>query len=690
MSDLLVELGCEELPANCVAASAEQLAQGLTSRLSEAGLWQAASSATTWCTPRRVIVAISGLADSQADQTKDQRGPALAAAFGPDGTPTKALEGFCRSQGVSVDDLRQEGDYVWLTKVIPGRTAGEVLSELIPAAIRAMEFPKSMRWGAGRMRFARPIRWLLALLSGVVVPFEIEGVPSGNRSRGHRFMAPDEFEVTSCEQLISELRMRSVEPDASRRREMILKSVSQLAASSNGLVPDLDPDLVEENVFLTEWPMPVMGSFAEEIMRLPEPVLVTSMAKHQRFFPVRDSGGQLKNAFISVTNNGDPATVQAGNEWVINARFNDAQFFYDEDSARNLDDFLAETAKMTFQVGLGTVRQRADRLARLAGMIAKAAGGDAATVERARVAGRLAKADLSTGLVSEFASLQGVIGSIYASREGHAPEVCRAIRDQYAGPSAFELESASVYLAENLDKLAGFLGIGAEVSGSSDPYALRRAATTVLQVAGDAENSSFAAAVRDLSKWIEASAVGYREQQIDLTSDPLSAAGVLFESRMESLLGAEPRWAGRADLRLAAISGAVFEPALVRERLPVLWEIAQRPELVQAASRPFNILSAAEKKGIPIPTWSDQMRSRLATAAEQALILATDGLQVELEQETVVDDLQALTGPINAFFDAVMVMDENHDLRDARLALLGALRSKLSVVGDWGQIVLEG
>ncbi|HZH98143.1 MAG TPA: glycine--tRNA ligase subunit beta, partial [Fimbriimonadaceae bacterium] len=434
-------------------------------------------------TPRRLIVHVEGLAERQPDVSKEMRGPSIAAAYDAEGNPTKALEGFCRGQGADPSQVRRDGEYVWVDKVVEGKATAEILATLLPEAIKGLNFEKAMRWGSSRMRFARPIRWLLASLGGEVVPFEIEGVASDLKSRGHRFYAPEEFTARTFDELIDGLIARKVEPDPAERETRIREGATINCSGQ----PDLTDALVQENVYLTEWPLAIEGSFKPEFLDLPESVLVIAMAKHEKFFPVRDDAARLTNKFISIRNAGEDETVRNGNAWVLNARFNDAKFFFDEDARLKLSDFLEKTSGIVFQEKLGTVRQRADRLAELSAEVMRMTGADEHEIGSAREAGRYAKADLSTGLVGELPALQGLIGGEYAKREGLPEEVCCGIASHYELPrnqrpsSAGQRIGIAVLIADQLDKLAGYLGLGLVPSGSSDPYGLRRAATHVIE-----------------------------------------------------------------------------------------------------------------------------------------------------------------------------------------------------------------
>lgn len=695
MPDLLFELGCEELPAASVRRAYTQLEAEILGRLDAAGIERGASQ--SFGTPRRLIVGVSGVADRQPDSTKESRGPAVKSAYGPNGEPTPALLGFCRAQGVAPESLRREDDYVWATRVVPGRSTIDVLAEALPESVRALSFDKSMRWGSSRMRFARPIRWIVAAFGGAVVPFEIEGVTAGLESRGHRFLAPEPFEASSLDGLLLGLRQRCVEPDPAVRERQI-RDKARAAASGE---PELSDALVDENVFLTEWPMAIEGSFPESFLELPDAVLVTAMAKHERFFPVRDAGGRLTNRFISIRNAGSDDVVRAGNEWVLNARFNDAKFFFDEDRKSTMDDFLARTARMTYQEKLGSVRQRADRLSSLAERCARWAGLSETASKLAAKAGLYCKADLSCGLVSELPALQGVIGGAYARRSGLEEPVCRAIELHYEGSVRWQAPEeeaalpAIVLFADQLDKLAGYLGLGLVPSGSSDPFGLRRAVTLLIEGAW-----AWPTVLPGYLKMLDEAFKGYLAQGVDLEEAPaFVAAADLFASRYDALTEE-----ARHDLvEAATLPGdleAMMDPQGFRLRLAAMSIASEDVPFVQTCTRPLNIVSAAEKKGVeyarrePLVDLDPEMlRSsdgvRLMEACNAQLTAVQSAVGARSAPD-LLDALQALSEPINAFFESTMVMDEDPQVRFARLSLLKGVCDLLRAAGDFSKIVIAG
>ena len=691
MPELLLEVGCEELPATFVRKAYDDLAAKLAARLADLGV--GGGEPVAMGTPRRLIVAIPDVPPRQEDAVKPTRGPALKAAF-VGGEPTRALEGFLRGQGVDLSAVRDDGTYVWIDKAVPGRMTEELLREEFSAAIRGLTFEKSMRWGASRMRFARPLRWIVAMYGGTVVPFEIEGVASADLSRGHRFYAPVAFGVSTLETLVEGLRERRVEPDPAVRRRMIEKGAQAVALPG---VPDLPEALVEENTFLTEWPTPIQGAYREEFSALPEPVLVTAMAKHERMFPVREEG-RLTNRFVFVRNSGEDDTVRAGAEWVLNARLQDAKFFAEGDAALSLEDLLAKTEGILFAERLGTVRQRADRLQKLIPFAAAADDG-AGDESDNRLAARYAKADLASGLVSELASLQGIIGGEYARREGLSESVAFAISHQYdpgsiGAPTSPERRTAHrLVIADALDKLAGYLGLGMAPTGSSDPYALRRAATQLIEAAWAWPNRL------TYEGGFEIALGGYEDAGVDL--DPRRALTLLtelFAARYPALLPDVSHDVLEA-ATLRNTSESLLDPQGVRFRTEVVTRlVAENPSFVTTATRPLNLVAAAAKKGFEMGVDDPLHRaehSALGSAEGLDLLQALSDRDEPLGKAVAnrrVDEtirlLLELEAPINRFLDATMILVDDPEVRYARLTLLWGASTLLLRAGDLSK--LEG
>ncbi len=694
MPELLLELGCEELPATFVRKAYTDLQNNVEEALIVEGISFKCKNEPIG-TPRRLIIHLVDLPETQPDQVKESRGPALGGAFDTEGNPTKALQGFCRGQGIEVSNVEKREGYVWVRKTISGRPTIEILAEILPAAIKALAFDKTMRWGANRMRFARPIRWILACFDLKLISFDVEGIQSSLSSRGHRFYSPEEFEVKGYESFLTELMTRKVEPNPKERETTIREVITRIATG----IPDLPSALVDENVFLTEWPTPIEGSFKAEYLELPEPVLVTAMAKHEKMFPMRDGKGKILNKFIFVRNSGEDDTVRAGTEWVLNARFNDAKFFFDEDSKFKLADFLAKTEQITFQEKLGTVRQRADRIANLAEWIAGQTGASIEETDFAKTAGLYCKADLSSGLVGELASLQGIVGGEYAKREGFPDEVCWANATQYDLSKNLENDDSRsrtalrVLLADQVDKLAGYLGLGLIPSSSSDPFGLRRAATLCIEATWKRWDIDYAGL-------LAVAVTMYARQDVELDVEGAKqAAKSIFVGRFESLL---------EDHRHDIVAAAVMEdygwkamnPKQVLYRLSVVEKLAGDVAFIQSASRPLNILKSAKEKGesfhedeplknMCIPDLNSIEAVALADAL-QIFVKLVAGDNVNPAPNDRVSAVKFLERPINAFFDSTMIMSQDAKEKVSRLSLVKAACDALLTAGDLTKIVIEG
>jgi len=692
MPELLFEVGCEELPAGFVRRAYEQLEALICEKLTSAGI--PFSTSESLGTPRRLIVCVRDVAERQPDREQEMRGPSAKAAYSADGEPSQALLGFCRGQGVDPSAVRTEGDYVWVTKKLTGQPTAELLETILPECVTKLTFDKAMRWAHSRLRWARPLRWFLASFGGEVVKFEIEGVQSSLKSKGHRFMAPVEFESHDFAVHMANLRKHFVEPCPTERERRIREGATQVCTGS----PEMGESLVLENVFLTEWPVAIEGEFRSDYLDLPEPVLITAMAKHERMFPVRDSSGKITNRFLAIRNSGEDAAVAAGNAWVLNARFNDARFFFDEDKKRSLDEFLEATAGMTFQEKLGTVRQRADRLGWLAREIAVRLELSSAEVALAEQAGKYCKADLSTGLVSELPELQGKIGGVYGRREGLNASVCVAIESHYSLDSLGNLSSeaervtAVIIVADQLDKLFGYLGLGLAPSGSSDPFALRRAAHMLIETALRWPGEFF----NYLSLWDELAGF-YSRSGVNAALDTAKSASLLqevFESRYQVVLSDV-----RYDLLEAALDGGGHpisaHPQGMRFRLDCLAKLAEDTKLVQCLTRPLNLVKSAVAKGIAIETdqpGQGNLDSAEGDALRAAVVAAIPSISAALSSKDAtgyVANLARLQEPINAFFDSTMIMVDDDDIRSTRLELLGQISECLSWCGDLNRVVIE-
>lgn len=673
MRELLFELGTEEIPARLLRGARQELCQRLEEGLEAIGL--EFQNIHGYATPRRLAV-VAAIAERQPDRTAEMLGPPYQAAYDKDGNPTAAAEGFARRHGVSVDALERrasdKGDRIGVTVHTPGRDTTELLPELLVSCIDKLTWPKAMRWGSRRENFIRPVHWIVALFDGAVLPLSWGGVRSGNTTRGHRFMAPEPFEVHTALSWLEGLREHFVEPDAAVREERVETGAARLAADVDG-IPALDEALLEEVGGIVEWPVPLLGNFEASYLELPKSVITTPMTVHQRYIPILDSAGALTRHFIIVagTEATDPSVVSAGNGRVLRARLADARFFFEQDTRRSLDWFVDKLEERVFLQGLGTMRARATRLETLSrDLVATLAPDDGAAPELAARAGLLAKADLASDMVGEFAQLQGEMGMEYALRAGEHPQVATAIFEHYRPRSATDEIPEStigraVALADKLDALVGCFSLGLEPTGSADPYALRRQALGVIRILEEAEPAPGIAEVLDIARdaygtGLAAGWAPVRERLLEF-----------FRGRMKAALAQDYT----ADFAEAVLAVGFDDPADARGRLEALFAMKR--------TEGWDALAAAVKRVRKIvedtaPTKLDP--ASLTDPAERALYEAWFAVEraatANLDAGEYADALEGLAtlGPaIAQFFEEVLVMSEVPAERSRRLALLAGV-----------------
>ncbi len=726
MPDLVFELGTEELPANACESALEQLRAAVEAKLMAARL--PAVSVQVFGTPRRMIVLATGVPPRQPDLAKEAKGPSRSAAYDANGNPTGAAIGFAKKQGIAVESLgiliSQQGEYVVARVVEQGKPSIEVLGAVLEEAVESLNFPKMMRWGDGAVRFARPVRWILALLDSAVVPVEIAGIKSGRKSRGHRFLSPDEFEVSNTSEFLGKLRAAYVIYDPQERLESIRSQANRLAASLKGSIP-WDEDLLNENNWLVEWPTALAGSFDAAYLELPRPVLTTAMKKHQRFFPLEDKQGNLLPKFIAVRSGGDRAidVVREGNERVLSARFNDARFFYQQDRETPLAIIGEKLGRILFQEKLGTLAEKRWRLELLVRAAVESLGWNADEKEKAARAATLCKADLASHMVAEIPALQGIVGREYALSSGEDPEVADAIAEHYkpksAGDSIAETRLGKLLaLVDRLDTLVGYVGIGILPSGSSDPFGLRRAAHGAIQILADVPE------MPPLHELQLHAAQAYREaNNLEFNVDDMSKnLGGLFDQRMEAFL--QDRGI-RYDLIDAALSGGATSlmpvHAVVR-RAEALRDLAGDPEfvpLVTVAGRVANILRGTDRgtdhtavRGSDGYLGSETVvvesalrvlesksrnveQSLLDEPSERRLYAEANRRLPEIAGRAAEYDFQGLyraliplRPAVDKFFDDVLVMVEDPAVRDNRLALLRFVDALYKALADFTKVVM--
>jgi glycyl-tRNA synthetase beta chain len=689
MADLLLELFSEEIPARMQRQAAENLAR----LLGEALAPLAPQNARMLYGPRR-IAWMGAVAAEVPASSVSERGPKLSA-------PEQALAGFLRKHAATRDDLRQDGGYWLLEKRVPGRPAGALIAEAIPALLRRFPWPKSMRWGGtSAFTWVRPLRRILCILDGAVVPFSLahgeddgHGLVSGDLTEGHRFLAPGTIRIGSSSEYEGKLRDACVIADATARRARVAEGIAERAASAGyAVVPD--EGLLDEVAGLVEWPVALLGRIDAQFMDLPPEVRQVSMRVNQRYFALTDAAGQPAPAFVFAANivaEDGGAAIVAGNERVLRARLSDARHFWDLDRAHSLASRVDALRKVTFHAKLETQLQRSERLRDLAGEIAPLVG---AAVEPAQRAAYLAKADLTTGMVGEFPELQGVMGRYYALHDGELPEIANAIRDHYAprGPSdpvPTEPVSIAVALADKLDLLFGFFTIGEKPSGSGDPYALRRAALGIIRIVRE---NGLRMGLRNVTLKASAPIAAIVGSEVGVVEEILA----FIIERLRVQLRAEGR---RHDV-LAAAFAAANDDDLTRllrraDAVEALLGTAEGADLLAAYRRAANILRIEERKA-PLELGLVEP-GLLVESAEETLNAALDTAETGVTNALAEEDfaramttLAAIRPAVDAFFEKVTVNADVPDLRINRLRLLRRLRSLMDRAADFSRLETTG
>ncbi|MBF0627175.1 MAG: glycine--tRNA ligase subunit beta [Magnetococcales bacterium] len=697
MSDLLWEIGCEEIPSRMLTEAIRHFGSAMMTTLEQAGLTEA-GTALQWChgTPRRLALAITGIASRQADRVEIRRGPALERAFDADGNPTKATEGFAASCATTVAALERletpKGIHLACTIRTPGSDARTILPTLMAELLVAFPWPKSMRWGSGATRFVRPIRWMVALLDGAVLPTRAsESVVAGHETRGHRFMAPGAFAVQDAASYQATLAANRVMLSLDQRAGVIREAVSRLAQAEGGEAV-LDEGLVLENAGLTEWPVPMVGRFASDYLEIPAEVLATSMKYHQKYFPVKTPQGALLPCFVAVANleAPDPSVLVRGYERVLKARLEDAAFYWREDRRIPLPDRLPALDKVVFQARLGTVGAKTRRIARLAAALAGSLAPELRVLaERAAL---LAKCDLVTGMVGEFPELQGMMGGHYARHAGEDPRVALAIQEHYRPQGAGDALPGSVLgrlvsLADKIDTLVGCFGIGLVPTGTKDPFGLRRAALGVIRMILD---ERLALPLRPVLALAHA---GYEEGVLD-RDGPTTVEAVLgfVHGRLEVHL----RRDFTHDLVEAVQTLSLDDLTDGAARVAALHDFKSREAfgaLVAANKRIANILAKAPagEVGERIDPEGLRQPAEAALHAEVTRVVAAIAPLLDAQRYgAALEILATLRAPIDRFFDDLLVMDPDPVVRRNRLALLAAMRGSFGRIADFSKLALPG
>jgi glycyl-tRNA synthetase beta chain len=710
--DFLVEIGTEELPPKALRLLEQAFAGELASGLAKASLKH--GEVKSFATPRRLAVLVRRLAARQPDQKIERRGPPANAAFDAEGIPTRAAQAFAASCKVSIEELQRrdegKGTFLYYVGIRPGAAAVELLPGLVRSALDALPIPRRMRWGAGEAQFVRPVQWIAMLYGKEVVPASLLDTASGNLTRGHRFHAPKPLRLSSPSVYERTLRERGyVVADFETRRSLIRERVAAVAAGVGGR-PLMSDALLDEVTALVEWPVPLAGRFEQRFLSLPREVLISTLEDHQRYFPVEGSDGRLLPCFITVANieSRDPAKVVAGNERVVRPRLADAAFFWDQDRKSPLAARAEGLAKVTFQAKLGSLGDKAQRVAALAMEIAQARAhpASAGRVALARRAAELCKCDLLTAMVGEFPELQGIMGTYYALADGETPEVASAIREHYQPRGAGDELPASdtgttLALADKLDTLAGIFAIGQKPTGTKDPFGLRRAAIGIVRILIEKRLDLDLArllnrAVTLVRADIERSAAAGGKPAPALATE--SVAGEVYDYVLERLrayylegLGAVPGATVSTEMFDAVVAARPVSPLDFDARLRALSTFLALPDAASLAAANKRVANILRKAGESAPAAVDA--GALQASAERQLFEAMRERRDDVAAATARKDyagslalLAQLRPAVDAFFDQVMVMDENPKLRANRLALLARMRELFAGVADLSRL----
>jgi glycyl-tRNA synthetase beta chain len=707
MASFLLEVGTEELPASFIVDALRQWQERIPKNLDEHQL--TTSKVSVYGTPRRLAVLIEGLPIQQSDRSLELKGPAVGSAFvkgDPQGEPTKALLGFVKSKGIEIQDIfikeTDKGAFVFANQQIVGRETIDILQELAPTWITGLEGKRLMRWGNGDLKFPRPIRWLVSLFNSKILPITLENVQSDRISQGHRVLHKRPVIIDTAKDYVATLREAFVVVDGKERQKHIVTQINSIVELFGGKA-EIPEDLLEEVTYLVEFPTAVIGEFEREFLELPQPVIKTEMVSHQRYFPVHsvDNPDQLLSRFITISN-GDPdksRLIAAGNGRVIRARLSDGKFFYDSDRAVHLETFLPLLEKVTFQADLGSVTEKVSRIRAIAKSVIASISNlelleaDLILIDRTA---QLAKADLVTQMVKEFPELQGQMGYYYALSSGEPISVATGIREHYQPKGAGDtlptsLTGKIIAISDRIDTLVGIFGLGIIPTGSSDPFALRRAATGVVQIVWD---SGFAL---DLPKLLQAAIAIYAEKNLlaKPTETVLENLHKWFKQRYETILADQ----GIEYDLVNAVSGTE-DLAYTLQGLSNLNRIKERAHFLQK-SREDATLSAIYEPivrasrlavqgnldSVTVDVKSIINPETLTEPAEQNLYQAISALPSQPSDEQLMQGIRAIAPVLAKFFDEVLVMAEDPQVRQNRLNLLGIIRNYSRQLADFSAIL---
>lgn len=682
--DLLLEIGTEEVPAHFMPGILAQLKEKATAKFQEMRL--DFDEVTSLGTPRRTALLVKNLAETQQGASSEYKGPSTAIAFDKDGNPTKAAIGFARGKKVDVADLVVKDGYVYAVSSEEGKQTVELLPTLLKELVEGLNFPKNMRWGDLDFRFVRPLRWLVALYDEEVIDFTVANVTSGRVSRGHRFLSEGDFTINKASDYEQACKEAFIIVDQEKRRDIIKAQIEEIAKAHNGHA-EITEDLLEEVIYLVEYPTALCGTFEDKYLKLPKEAVMTPMRDHQRYFPVLDDNNNLLPLFITVRNGGDYCLdkVQHGNERVLRARLADAQFFFDEDRKHSLYDYVEKLKTVVFQEGLGTIYDKANRLAELSAFIGEKVNATEDEIKTTKRAAILAKADLVSAMVCEFTELQGIMGREYALLDGEGQEVATAIYEHYMPRFAGDAEPASVAgrlvsLADKMDNIVATFSRGLVPTGSQDPFALRRQALGIVHTIIEANYTISISEIAD--KAMDLLNITDSEKRAEIQKN----VAEFFTLRLKNVLSDNDV---RYDIIDAVLENADEVAGTYAKACVTAQEIASGVlnDAIQAFVRVGNISKKAENNVINEALFTlDEEK-----ALYNIYVAVAKDVETALnnkDYKTAIDKMQELTAPINNFFDNVMVMDKDEQIKNNRLALLKNIDTLIKSIADFGKIVL--
>jgi glycyl-tRNA synthetase beta chain len=689
--ELLLEIGTEEIPSDYLENGLKELRDLAESHLKNSRI-EIGEPLVAYGTPRRLVLIGKAVQDKQDDTVQEITGPPKAAAFDDQGKPTKAALGFARKHGVSVDDLglieTPKGDYLFVKRSIPGRPTAEVLSEVFPRILADIPWPKSMRWGSEGFSFVRPIHWMIALYGNAVIPFEIAGIRSGNTTAGHRFMAPRMMEVASLDDYLAKVRKSFVVLDQKERARKVEEIVAKAAAEASG-VPITDEELVSTVANMVEYPSAVCGSFDKSFLAIPSPVLITAMKKHQKYFALLDGQGRLMPNFVAINNTiaKDESVVRKGHEKVLRARLSDASFFFKEDRKKPLEARVEDLKGVIYQAELGTSYAKVQRFTALAEFMAGKVAPD--KLQQVRLAARLCKCDLVTQMVTEFPTLQGVMGMEYARLDGHPEEACVAVYEHYLPARAGdELPSSApgaiVGVADRMDTIAGFFAIGMEPTGAADPFALRRHALAIIRIL---ENRDWDVSLRELVS--KALSILRKEISFD---EPLISNKVLdfFRERYRQMMLRSDYGYGLIEAAIAVEFDRINQ---LRSRLDQLQafvkEFGEFESFVLTFKRISNILkNQTETVQVQPALFKASCESKLWESYQVVKRPIEDFIEKRNAYEAL-KLMATLKGPVDDFFNGVEILTkESAELKNNRVGMLQELSRLFLKVADFSKFAI--